>query len=149
MPSMDDLPITVIELPTFLRSAEMAGISENERAALVDFLARHPLTGDLVKDTGGLRKIRWRREGAGKSGGYRAIYYFHDVNVPIYAFLAYGKNQQDDLTPDQKKKATAMVEIIKALIQIFAPQTRSFRTGIGVVFFLFPASLRAAAQCTA
>lgn len=117
MADMDRPPITVVELPTFLRSADMAGMTDVERGALVDFIARHPLAGDLVKDTGGLRKVRWRRDGGGKRGGYRAIYYFHDFGAPIYAFLAYGKNQQVDLTPAQKKAAAGMVGEIKALIR--------------------------------
>jgi hypothetical protein len=117
MMAMDRPPITVVELPAFLRSATAAGMSDEERAGLVDFIARHPLAGDLVKETGGLRKLRWQRDGGGKSGGYRAIYYFHDHRVPIYAFLAYGKNRQADLTPAQKKAAADMVAVIKALIR--------------------------------
>jgi len=50
----------------------------------------------LIPGTGGLRKLRWARQGAGKSGGYRAIYYIHDSEAPIYAVLAYGKNNQPD-----------------------------------------------------
>ena len=114
---MNTLPVTVVELPSFLRSADAAGMTESERGALVDFMARHPLTGDLIKDTGGLWKLRWRREGSGKSGGYRAIYYFHDSRAPIFAFLAYGKNQQADLTPAQRKSAGDMVATIKVLIK--------------------------------
>ena len=114
---MDVPPITVVELPSFLRSADAAGMTEIERGALVDFIARHPFAGDLVRDTGGLRKLRWQREGGGKSGGYRAIYYFHDVRAPIFAFLAYGKNQQADLTPAQKRSAADMVAAIKTLIR--------------------------------
>ncbi len=64
-----------------------------------------------------MRKVRWRRQGSGKSGGYRAIYYFHDERVPIFAFLTYGKNQQANLTPAQRKAAADMVAVIKALIR--------------------------------
>lgn len=31
-----------------------------------------------MEGTGGVRKLRWRRGGQGKSGGVRVIYYFHD-----------------------------------------------------------------------
>jgi len=84
---------------------------------LVDFVARHPLTGDLMVETGGLRKLRWRRLGGGKSGGYRVIYYYHDPHAPLYLFLAYGKNQQVNLTADQKRQAAATVATIKALLR--------------------------------
>lgn len=105
--------ITVVELPGFLRSAEAAGMSEAERGALVEFLARNPLAGAVIKDTGGLRKLRWQRDG----GGYRAIYYFHDERLPIFAYLVYGKNQQENLTPAQKKSAADAVAKIKARIR--------------------------------
>jgi len=110
-------PITVVELPSFLRSAALAGMTEDERSALVDYLARHPFAGDLIRETGGLRKFRWQRSGTGKSGGYRAIYYFHDARTPIFAFPAYGKNQQADLTPAQRKVTARLVAEIKALIR--------------------------------
>ena len=107
-------PITVVEFDSFIRSAAMAGMSEAERGELVDFLARNPLAGDLVRGTGGLRKIRWARPGEGKRGGYRAIFYYYDEDVPIFAFLVYGKNQQADIPEDAKKAAAKKVEQIKA-----------------------------------
>jgi len=34
-------------------------MDEEERGLLVDYLARNPLSGDLVPTTGGVRKLRW------------------------------------------------------------------------------------------
>src|SRR5579859_4652230 len=110
-------PITVVELDSFLRSGIAAGLGDQERAELVDFLARNPTAGALIKETGGLRKLRWARSGGGKSGGYRAIYYFHDEGVPIYAILVYGKGVQADLTAGQRKKAGALVTELKLAIR--------------------------------
>ncbi len=106
---MAERPVTVVELSTFLRSAEAAGMDEAERGALVDHLARNPLTGALIKETGGVRKLRFARPGGGKSGGFRAVYYFHDEGAPIYAILAYGKGQQVELSPPQRKAAASRV----------------------------------------
>ena len=110
-------PQTVIEIDSFIRSAVMAGMSDDERGTLVDYLARNPGLGDLVKETGGLRKLRWARPGEGKRGGYRAIYYYYDEDAPIFAFLVYGKNQQSDLSAAARKAAAKKVEQIKAGIK--------------------------------
>jgi hypothetical protein len=91
----------------------MAGLGQDERVDLVDFVARNPTAGVLVKGTGGLRKLRWARPGAGKSGGFRVIYYFHSHDTPIYVFMAYGKGTQADMTPQQRKLASILVAEIK------------------------------------
>jgi hypothetical protein len=114
---MTKRPVTVVELSTFLKSASSAGMTDEERSELVDHLARNPLVGDLIKDTGGLRKLRWARLGSGRSGGYRAVYYFYDEGVPIYAVYAYGKNQQVDLSAAQLQAATNFVIELKLAIK--------------------------------
>jgi hypothetical protein len=44
-------------------------------AAFVDFIARNPEAGDVIPETGGVRKIRWSRQGSGKRGGVRVVYF--------------------------------------------------------------------------
>lgn len=88
-------------------------MGEAERGELVNFLAQNPRAGDVIKETGGVRKLRWARAGAGKRGGYRAIYFYFDDEVPIYAILVYGKGRQADLNPAQRKAAAKFVEELK------------------------------------
>ena len=65
---------TVAEMPEFARSA--AGLlNAVEVQLLINHLAEHPTAGVLIVGTGGIRKLRWAREGMGKSGGVRVIYY--------------------------------------------------------------------------
>jgi hypothetical protein len=104
---------TVVETPTFMRRAEKL-LSEEERTALIDYLAAFPLAGDLIPDTGGVRKVRFAAHGKGKSGGVRVIYYFVDENIPLYALLIYGKGEQANLSPSQKKSVRAVAETIKS-----------------------------------
>lgn len=52
-------PVAVVETPEFL-SARRKLMTEEERAALVDYLAYTPLAGDLIQGTGGVRKLRRR-----------------------------------------------------------------------------------------
>jgi hypothetical protein len=68
--------ITVAETPLFSRQA-LDVWSDAEREAFIDFIARNPEEGDLIPETGGVRKIRWARPGSGKRGGARVIYFYH------------------------------------------------------------------------
>ena len=75
---MDRILITVAETGPFLRQAAKLWTDE-DRAAFVDFIAANPDAGDVIPDTGGLRKIRWTRPGMGKRGGVRVIYFYHET----------------------------------------------------------------------
>ena len=57
----------------------------------------------------GLRKIRWLAEGRGKRGGVRVIYYPMPARSVILMLLVYPKNQQDDLTSEQKRRLAQLV----------------------------------------
>jgi mRNA-degrading endonuclease RelE of RelBE toxin-antitoxin system len=77
--------------------------------ALQNTLFEAPKAGDVIKGTGGIRKLRFAAKGKGKRGGVRVIYY-HETKAILLLLLIYGKNQQDDLTVEQKKLLTKLVE---------------------------------------
>ena len=52
-------------------------------------------------------------ENRGKSGGARVIYVDVFRKEKLYLLLAYPKNVQDDLTPEQKKMIRNLVDAIK------------------------------------
>lgn len=78
-------------------------LSDDEYAEFQSYLAENPLIGDVIQQTGGLRKIRWSAKGKGKRGGVRVIYYYVLPDSQIRLLLIYQKGKQDDLTPEQKK----------------------------------------------
>lgn len=80
---------------------------------MVTAVALDPYAGDLIPGTGGVRKLRFAPEGRGKSGAFRVIYYVLDGDTPILALLIYGKNEQVNLTSDQKKAMKRMAEDMK------------------------------------
>ena len=105
-------PITVAETPLFLRQA--ADIwDEAEHDAFVTFIASNPTVGDLIPETGGVRKVRWSRAGSGKRGGARVIYFYHDARRPLYLLMAYAKARREDLTPDEKRAVRALAATLK------------------------------------
>jgi hypothetical protein len=59
--------MTVVETPFFLRKADGLLVSE-EREHLITFLGSSPAVGDVVPESGGVRKIRWAAKGTGKRG---------------------------------------------------------------------------------
>ena len=65
---------TVAETPTFSRQAERL-FDEDEKSELISFLAENPTAGDVIPETGGVRKVRFAASGKGKRGGARVIYY--------------------------------------------------------------------------
>ena len=64
---MNAAPMTVVETPFFLRIAT-ALLDDEERSELVMFLGVNPEAGDVVPETGGVRKVRWATQGKGKRG---------------------------------------------------------------------------------
>lgn len=76
-------------------------LSDEEYGALQSHLAANPQAGDLIKGTGGLRKVRWAAGEKGKSGGVRAIYYYVTADAQIRMLAIYKKGVQDTLTAKQ------------------------------------------------
>lgn len=104
---------TVVETSVFTRRAAKL-LSAEEYEELIIYLARYREAGDEIPGTGGVRKLRFRAFGRGKSGGVRAIYYFYDDNTPLYAIFLYGKNEQANPTSAQMKDIRAFAATIKA-----------------------------------
>jgi hypothetical protein len=87
---------TVIEAPIFQRySAEVWNTLEREN--FISWIAAHPEAGDVIPQTGGLRKVRWSRAGMGKRGGARVIYYNRLENGDIWLLIVYTKAKFDNL----------------------------------------------------
>ena len=65
---------TVIETPMYSRQASRI-LKDDERDAIAAFVSLNPMAGNVVRGSGGIRKLRWAQYGKGKSGGARIIYY--------------------------------------------------------------------------
>ena len=103
---------TVAETPIFTRQADKL-FTEEERRDLIDHLAEHPLAGDEIPGTGGVRKLRFAALGQGKRGGARVIYFYGGDDIPVYALLAYAKSARTDLNPAERRAVAGIVAAIK------------------------------------
>lgn len=61
------------------------------------YLMNDPDKGDLIKGSGGVRKIRWAINNKGKSGGIRVIYYWKDKSSETWLLTLYAKNEKDSI----------------------------------------------------
>ncbi len=103
--------LTVAELPEYRRAAGRL-LSEDDRRALVDHLAARPRAGDLIEGTGGVRKLRWARDGRGKSGGVRVVYYFHSDQMPLYLLTVFAKNERANLSKAERNELAGLVDLL-------------------------------------
>ena len=87
---------TISETPLFTRLWPDYW-TEDERGEFAAFLATHPEAGDVVQGSGGVRKVRFARQGGGKSGGVRVIYYNRLENGKIFMLLVYAKAKTENI----------------------------------------------------
>ena len=103
---------TVVELAEFIRQAK-AVMTEAERKELIDHLAANPEAG--VPLGGGLRKVRFAREGGGKSGGFRSVHYYQaGRELPVCLMSVFAKNDKANLTRTEEAAMAAVAERIVA-----------------------------------
>lgn len=69
-------------------------LSEDDYRAFQQFLLENPDAGDVVRGSGGVRKVRWARSGGGKSGGVRVCYFTRNAEGHILLLVIYAKNVQ-------------------------------------------------------
>ncbi|MEX1828415.1 type II toxin-antitoxin system RelE/ParE family toxin [Luteibacter sp. CQ10] len=98
-----------IETPLFTRQITEL-LDDESYAEFQRVLAENPEAGDLIRNTGGLRKIRVAAKGRGKRGGARVIYYYFVSASHIALLMVYPKSEMDDLTEEQKKALKSVVE---------------------------------------
>ncbi len=100
---------TVIE--TFLFEKQWPHYwSEEERGEFAAYIAESPNAGDVVPKSGGIRKVRWRRAGTGKSGGVRVIYFTRTIEEEVVLLLIYAKAKTDNITGPKLKEIRRVIE---------------------------------------
>ena len=79
-------------------------LADDEYRALQQALIANPEAGDIVRGSGGVRKLRWNVAGRGKRGGIRVIYYLRSQYGEIWLLTAYAKNVVETISPSVLRK---------------------------------------------
>ncbi|MEW6344953.1 MAG: toxin [Paraburkholderia sp.] len=96
-----------------LRKYRSHYLSDDEYRFLQEQMLAKPDGGDLIKGTGGLRKLRFadKRRNKGKRSGLRVIYYYWVGGPQFWMFTLYDKDEMSDLTSDERKELARMLEV--------------------------------------
>lgn len=91
--------LTVHETPEFVAWSAKVW-TDAERFEFIAWISENPTAGDVIPGAGPLRKVHWSRQGMGKSGGARVIYFNRLANGEIVLLLVYAKAKFDNLRPE-------------------------------------------------
>jgi hypothetical protein len=111
--------LRIIQTGFFLRKWSSLGLDDDDLVALEVEILRGPDRHPVVKGTGGVRKIRFARPGAGqgKSGAYRVCYAYFARRGMIFLLTAYGKNERANLTKAEQDGIGAVLRSIEGSIE--------------------------------
>ncbi|MCP4430991.1 MAG: type II toxin-antitoxin system RelE/ParE family toxin [Gammaproteobacteria bacterium] len=101
--------MVIVETSVFTKLIQEL-MDDDHYKELQEALVNRPDLGDLIQGSGGLRKVRWKLKGTGKSGGVRVIYYWVVDDHHIRMLYVYPKGRQDNLTKSQISQLKAIVE---------------------------------------
>jgi hypothetical protein len=102
--------LTVVESPIFQRLWPRYW-DEDERAEFASFLAANPEAGSVIRGSGGVRKVRWAREGTGKSGGVRVVYLTRNEAGEVYLLTLYAKSETGNISLNALKEIRRALEV--------------------------------------
>jgi hypothetical protein len=88
--------LTVVESPIFQKLWPNYW-DEEERAEFASFIALNPDAGAVIRGSGGVRKVRWSREGTGKSGGVRIVYLTRNEAGEVFLLTLYAKARSETI----------------------------------------------------
>ncbi len=104
---------TFVELPLFRSKWKSLGLDDNDLKRLQEEMLLDPKTGAVMKETGGIRKMRFAFEHRGKSGSIRVIYVDFEIYEKIYLLTAYPKNEKDNLTKAERNELKELVKVLE------------------------------------
>ena len=102
--------LTVVESPIFQKLWPRYW-DEDERAEFASFIALNSEAGSVIRGSGGVRKVRWAREGTGKSGGVRIVYLTRSEAGEVYLLTMYAKSESENISLSTLKEIRRALEI--------------------------------------
>jgi mRNA-degrading endonuclease RelE of RelBE toxin-antitoxin system len=85
-------------------------LTDDEYRVFQWYLLLNPEVGDIVRGSGGVRKVRWAPTGKGKRGGIRIMYYWKKSDDEIWLLTLYSKNEKATIPGHILKKIAEEIE---------------------------------------
>ena len=105
---------TFYEMKHFTKKWQDLGFTDDELSQHQQVLLENPKAGDVMKGTGGLRKVRFAFPGSGKSGSVRVCYIDIEGVLEIHLIDVFAKNEKENLSKAERNAIRIVVEQIKA-----------------------------------
>ena len=99
-----------VELPSFRKEWKAMGLDDDDLRRLQEELLADPKVGKVMRETGGVRKMRFAFE---QQGNVRVIYMDFEVHEKLYLLTAYPKNEKDNLSKAERNTLKQLVGILK------------------------------------
>lgn len=106
-----------VELPSFSSKWKNLGLTDEDLRRLQEEILSDPKIGKVMRETGGVRKMRFSFKHTGKSGAIRIIYIDFEVYEKIYLLTAYTKNEKDNLSKGERNELKQLVSILEAQLK--------------------------------
>ncbi len=99
------MKLTLVQVGTFVNKFKRLGLTDEDLQALEQQIMENPDAGVVMTGTGGVRKIRFAPPSwnTGSSGATRVCYALFATINTVYLLTMFGKNQQANLTAEEKQ----------------------------------------------
>ena len=104
---------TFYEMKHFTKKWQDLGFTDDELSQLQQVLLENPKAGDVMKGTGGLRKVRFAFPGSGKSGSVRVCYIDIEGVLEIHLIDVFAKNEKENLSKAERNAIRIVVENLR------------------------------------
>ena len=115
----DSRSLIFVESSVFQRAWKACALTDVDLFHLQREIGNNPRANPVIKDTGGLRKIRFRplESSRGKRGSHRICYVFFEEIAAVLLVTAFAKGVASDLSPEMRKLFKSMIEEQKKIIR--------------------------------
>jgi len=103
----------IVRMKTYRLAMEGMGLGKSEMRSVERMIAVKPDMHPVIPGLRGARKARFGLNDTGKRGGGRVVYYVAVAPGILFFIAAYPKNEQDDLSQEQRKAILGALESIK------------------------------------
>ena len=102
-----------VELPSFRKEWKTMGLTDDDLRRLQEELLADPKVGKVMRETGGVRKMRFAFEAQGKSSSVRVLYVDFEIHEKLYLLTAYPKNEKDNLSKAERNTLKQLVGVLE------------------------------------